>query len=290
MKKKVKIAAVQFAAEQAILKESKKESNVQKIIQYIKQLGASYDLLVFPELATTGYISTRGYLPQSKIQFWKLAENTEDSGILRHIQEEVNKGNCSCIFGFPEKTRIKYEIFNSAALMEPGQPIRIYRKIHIPIEEMHYFTPGSRTQVFDTKVGKVGIAICYDYIFPEIIRVLGIKGAEIIVVILCFPDIGNLKLMGEHITIARALENQVHLVFCNSTGKVGGTKHELTLCGESKIVNSLGEIISRAPTNQECVIKGIVTERQLEQGAAVLPVFKDRQIHAYKSLVEPVDQ
>ncbi|MBM3154463.1 MAG: carbon-nitrogen hydrolase family protein [Chloroflexi bacterium] len=289
MKKEVRVAAVQFAAEQAILNESKKGANVKRVVQYIRQLGPSHDLLVFPELSTTGYIPSRGYLPQSKIQFWKLAEDPESSPTLQEIKDEVDKAGCVCILGFPEKTRIKYEIFNSAALMEPGQPTRIYRKIHIPVEETHYFTPGSRTQVFSTHVGKIGIAICYDYVFPEIVRVLGVQGAEIVVIILCFPNIGNLKVMGEYVTVARALENQVHLVFCNSAGKIGGARKELTLCGDSKIVNSLGEIVARAPTAQECIISATLTEEQLEQGASILPVFKDRQIHAYRPLIEPLD-
>jgi predicted amidohydrolase len=78
--------------------------------------------------------------------------------------------------------------------------------MHIPIEEMHYFTDGSKTQAYPTRISKIGIAICYDYVFREIIRVLGVQGAEIVVVILCFPNVSNLKLIGEYVTMACALE------------------------------------------------------------------------------------
>lgn len=289
MKSEVKVTVVQFAPEQAIFDENKKQSNVERIVRYIEQLGSLCDLLVFPELSTTGYIPIRGYLPESKINFWKLSEDLEDSIALREIEKAVNRTGCLCVFGFAERARVKGEIFNSAALVEPGQFTRVYRKVHIPVEEMHYFTPGSGTQVYPTRIGKIGIAICYDLIFPEIIRVLGVQGAEIVVIIVNAFNFANLKLMGEYLPMARALENQIHIIFCNSSGKLRGTKHELTLTGGSKIISSPGEIVAKSSTDEECVISGVITQKELENGASIIPVFRDRQIHAYTPLIEPLD-
>ena len=63
MKSEVKVTAVQFAAEPAVFDPVKKAANIERICTYIERLGPGCDLLVFPELATTGYIPMQGYWP-----------------------------------------------------------------------------------------------------------------------------------------------------------------------------------------------------------------------------------
>jgi predicted amidohydrolase len=289
MQKEVRVTAVQFAAEAAVFDPSRKTNNINRLCSYIEKLGPDCDLLVFPELAVTGYIPMQGYWPEKKIEFAKLAEDPSDSPTLARFQAAVDKAGCTCILGFPEKARPKYEAYNTAALIEPGQPMRFYRKVHMPAEENHYFIPGSRTTVHTTVIGKIGIAICYDYIFPEIVRVLGVMGAEIIVFILCFPDSGNMKSISEPIATTRALENQAHVVFCQSAGKLDFAGAPVTLAGNSFIVSSKGKVLARADTQDECVVNAVLTEKDLERGASVFPYFRDRRPEAYRPLVEPLD-
>ncbi len=249
MKSEVKVTCVQFAAEPAIFDPLKKALNIDRICAHIEKLGPGCDLLVFPELATTGYIPMQGYWPEKKVEFAKLAEDPAGSTNLERIQKLVDKAGCTCILGLPEKARPKYEIYNSAALLEKGQPPRFYHKVHIPVEENHYFIPGYRTTVHSTGIGKIGIAICYDFMFPEIVRVLGVLGAEIIVFILntCHPG------------------------------------------RNSMIVSSRGRVLAKADSQDECVIHATLTEKDLEKGASFFPYFRDRRPEAYKPLVEPLD-
>ena len=97
-------------------------------------------------------------------------------------------------------------IFNTAVLIGPGgKLIGKYRKVALPRTEIEAgITPGDQYPVFDTKLGRIGMMICYDGFFPEPARQLSIRGAEII----AFPVAGCNPLLAA----ARACENHVFLV------------------------------------------------------------------------------
>jgi predicted amidohydrolase len=208
--------------------------------------------------------------------------------VLKKLAEITHKVKCVSIVGFSERSIVKYETFNSAALMEAGVKTRFSRKLHIPTEENHYFTPGTKIEVFDTSVGKIGIAICYDFVFPEMIRIMALKGAEIIVIPSNVFDMANFRTMSHALPVARAIENQVHVIFCNGCAKFVTGKHEMKLFGESKIINSLGDIVSESKSGEECVVRGDVSEKELREGSSFLSVFRERQIDVYRPLLEPL--
>lgn len=291
MKEQVKVAVVQFSSKQAIYDEKLEAQNLNRIVDYIEQNGKNCDLIVFPELTLCGYIHLGGYAPwhSYKLGYWNVAEDIRDSEALREIGKAVDKAGCICIAGFAERSKVKYEIFNSAALIEPGRVTRFQRKIHLPTEENHFFIPGSNIEVYDTKIGKLGIAICYDFVFPEVVRILALKGAEIVVIIANVLDMANFKEMSHALPIARAIENQVHIILCNSIGELRTKKHKISSFGESKIIDSFGKIITEAPADKECVLTGILTREELERGASFLSPFRDRKPEIYGPLTEPLN-
>lgn len=71
-------------------------------------------------------------------------------------------------------------VYNAAAVVGPGGYIGKQRKLHMPVAEYRYYGTGSRFEVFDIGLCKLGISICYDNWFPETSRVLAIKGAEVL--------------------------------------------------------------------------------------------------------------
>ncbi len=108
------------------------------------------------------------------------------------------------VVGLVERDR--HLIYNTAALIgSDGKIIGKYRKVTLPRTEIEGgITPGTEYPVFDTRLGKIGIMICYDGFFPEVARQLSINGAEII----AFPVWGCNPLLAA----ARACENHVFLV------------------------------------------------------------------------------
>jgi predicted amidohydrolase len=102
--------------------------------------------------------------------------------------------------------RVEHLVYNTAVLIGPdGNLIGKYRKVCLPREEVVWgVTPGDEYPVFSTRLGKVGLMICWDVHFPEVARNLSYRGAEII----ALPIWGGNPLLAS----ARAVENQVFLV------------------------------------------------------------------------------
>ncbi len=286
MKEEVTVALVQMAAKQAVFNAEDRDENIKHIVEHIKSLGKDNELVVFPELATCGY-TPFGYSAKSKLRLWEVAEDFESTTGMREILKATEGSDCLFIFGFAERSRIKYDVYDSTALVTQGKVLGVHRKIHLGGEEGHYFTPGPEPEVFRTKIGNIGMGVCYDMVFPEEPRVLAVKGAEIMVFPAGWADLGNLKLMSKALPVARAVENQTFVIFCNGVGLVGKKEFQLSFMGGSRIVSPTGEVVAESTTDQEEVITGVLRKRELEKGVSIFFIFRDRQIGTYLPLTQP---
>ncbi len=152
------------------------DHNISKMCKFIKcakALGA--DVICFHELTICDY---------TNIEEWS---ETIPGGTTNKIREKARQVGIGVIFGLPEIDNGK--LFNSAIMIDPeGKLIGKYRKTHLSLDsrggkiprEVDIFSPGKELPVFDTWLGKVGIMICKDGLFPEVARILSIKGVEII--------------------------------------------------------------------------------------------------------------
>jgi predicted amidohydrolase len=104
--------------------------------------------------------------------------------------------------------------YNSSVFISPDREISVYRKAHLFYKEKLVFSNGNtHFPVYNTSIGKIGVMICFDWIFPEVCRSLALKGAEII----CQP--ANLVL--PHCPLAmrvRSIENRIFTVTANRIG------------------------------------------------------------------------
>jgi predicted amidohydrolase len=117
-------------------------------------------------------------------------------------------------------------LYNSAVLIAPDGLVGTYRKIHLGIPlETNRFTPGDRVPVFETRLGPIGISICYDfYNNPELSRILALKGARILVNPTGSTDLPGKARMITSTTLVRAQENLVYAVSANRVGDQGGAR------------------------------------------------------------------
>lgn len=101
-------------------------------------------------------------------------------------------------------------IYNTAVLLgRKGELIGRYRKTHVPLGEAVAVSPGHAYPVFRTDFGVVGMLICWDMIFPEVARILALRGAEL----LLFPTLGlGPERIGEAMLSVRAVDNRVYIV------------------------------------------------------------------------------
>jgi predicted amidohydrolase len=215
------------------------ETNVSRIVSKLEALAAQdVDLAVFPEAALTGYCVA------SKDAALGIAVSGK---ALAPIKEAVDRLNILAVVGYAETDGTT--VWNTATLFEPGVPNRNYRKTHLPYLGLDRFVEaGDRLEVFDTRIGRIGLLICFDLRLPEPTRTLALRGADIIVLPTNWPE--GAEVSATSIAVARAAENHVFLAACNRVGEENGFR----FIGHSKIVDPNGKLLALAADDKEQTI------------------------------------
>jgi predicted amidohydrolase len=205
------------------------ETNVRNAISMME--GVEADLFVLPELFNTGY----NFVDAQEAD--RLSEST--SGYTFDLMSTfTRRKSCYVAYGFVEKT---VRLFNSATLVGPYGMMGLYRKIHLYNTENLFFSPGDLGfPVFNLPIGRIGIMICFDWIFPESARSLALKGAQLIVhpsnlVLPYCPDA----------MITRSIENRVFTATADRVGTENRGGVSFTFIGSSEIVATNGTVLQR---------------------------------------------
>ena len=246
---------------------------VEKNLSTIERLveGQRADLLVLPELCTTGYCFV------SKREARELAEpvNGPTIGALKKLAK-ANRVNL--VAGFAELSAGK--VYNSAALVRPSGKVDLYRKTHLFWNEKKWFSPGDTGfGVFSIGQVRVGLMICFDWLFPEAARTLALRGAQVI----CHPS--NLVLPHCPASMpVRALENRVFTVTANRTGRERRGEQDLRFIGQSVICGPDRTVLACAGADEECV-RVVKIDPALAKDKKVTPLndlFSDRRKRFYR--------
>ncbi len=226
------------------------------------------DVIVLPETWTTGFYPTQS-LPaycdkngeKVKAKFSSLAEELGVNIVAGSVATLKNGKAYNTAYVFSRN----------------GECVAEYDKTHLftPMNEDKFFEFGDHTCTFTLDGVKCGIVICYDIRFPELARTLALKGAEMLFAVSQWPDkrIPHLEVL----TRARAIENQMFVVCCNSCGKTPST----VFGGSSQTVDPLGVIIAKAGASEE-VITADCDISVIKEIRESINVFKDRKTEIYK--------
>ena len=196
------------------------EKDFEDVMSAITQNKKS-DIIVFPEICLSNF--------KNREEF----RNKVDE--LRQISKKYKIIICIGIEEFD-----KNKVYNSAFLIE-GNKIYKYRKVHLVWDEPKFYEYGNlKFPVYKTRIGKIGMLICYDNEFPESMRCLKLNGAEIV----CMPAGWPTKIAEwwDILTKARARENQVFVLASNDFND---------RCGKSRIVDPLGNVIAEVRKNKK---------------------------------------
>jgi predicted amidohydrolase len=276
MPEKVNVALAQISCK---VGDKKHNINVMKNnIKRAKEKGAN--LVIFPELSLTGYLN--------RDLAYELAEPIPGSSIYS-LEEIAKKENIHIVFGMPEQSEKAHAVlYNTAVLLGPDGLIGKYRKTHLPthsvFEEKRYFRLGYEAPVFETEIGKIGLTICYDMFFPEISRLLRLKGSQLIVCISASPAVRSRFF--EVFTAARALENTVFLAYVNLVGVEDG----LQFWGGSRTIAPDGSILAKAKYDEEDLVIGTIDYADLERAEAFVPTLRDLRPELFNSLREQAEK
>ena len=228
--KLVKIAVVQFKAS------TSKADNLSKSILYISRAAKNgADLVAFPEFMMFYTDSS-----QTPRQITDLAEGAGGE-FVSAIAEAARQNSIQVIGSFYEKSKKRDRVYDTTFVIDmDGEMISKYRKVHLydalGFRESDKITPGSKiAKPVKTRLGMVGMMICYDLRFPEMSRLLAMAGSQVLVAPSAWVR-GEMK--EEHwvaINKTRAIENGCYVVAPDQVGNI--------YCGRSLVVDPFGRIL-----------------------------------------------
>jgi len=173
--------------------------------------------------------------------------------------------------------------FDSSPVIDAdGSLLGVTRMIHITqyeyFYEQDYYTPGdTAAPVYDTRAGRIGVAICYDRHFPEYMRALALGGAELVVV----PQAGAAGEWPEGLYEAEmqvaAFQNGFYTALCNRVG----VEDNLVFAGESFICSPEGVVVARSPAGEDHVLHACLDMDAVESSHARRLFLPDRRPELY---------
>ena len=261
------------------------EANVTKAVAWLEQAVKEHaaELVVFPETITTGFVTGL-----SALELWDLVDEVPGR-ITRDMQTAAKALNVHVVWPTYRRGPEPGTVYNSAVLIGPdGEIVGIYDKTHLfPVERRDcggWSTAGNRAEVFETALGSIGMMICYDGDFPELSRLLAVKGAEVIVrpsALLRSFDIWYIT------TCARAYDNHVYLVATNSVGVDAGGSYYF---GHNMIVTPIAWRLAQARGGEEIISARLSPDplRYVTWGSKSPQVFdhlQDRNLELYEEIL-----
>jgi predicted amidohydrolase len=185
-----------------------------------------------------------------------------------------------------ERVEGSERLFNSSALIGPdGGVVAVYRKIHmfdvdvggVSYRESDREQPGDEVVLASAGQLELGLTVCYDLRFPELYRILAVRGAQLLTVPSAFTEVTGRDHW--HVLVrARAIENQAFVLAPN---QVGETPPEYRSYGHSLIVDPWGVVLAQAP-DEECFVAAELDLERQRQIRAELPSLANRRPDAYR--------
>ena len=281
---------VTLAATQMTCSKNSSE-NIDKAESIIrKAAGMGAQIILIQELFESTY-----FCMDQKDELFGLAKPFENNPTLEKMSKLASELKVVLPVSFFEKANRAH--YNAIAVINAdGNILGKYRKSHIPdgpgYQEKFYFNPGDTGfKVWDTAYAKIGIGICWDQWFPEVARIMALKGAEV----LFYPtaiggepedDGFDSSDMWQRAMIGHSAANQIPVVASNRIGTEQGEEISNYFYGRSFITNHVGDKIAEAGREKEEVLIGKVNLDEAENLRNVWGVFRDRRTDLYSDLLK----
>ncbi len=240
--------------------------------QIVKAREAGADLIVFPELALSGYF-LKDLVPE-------VALRIDSPEILRLI--ELSR-EISIAIGFVEETN-DYLFFNSALYLEDGAICHLHRKVYLPtyglFDEQRYLAHGSSFRAFDTRYGRFGMLICEDMWHLSASYILAMDRATTLICLSSSPARGidgdslGSAAAWQKLTSTTAMFLNCRVLYCNRVGFEDG----VNFWGGSEYVAPSGESIVRGALLEKDFVSAAVDEGALRRERIFSPMMRDENL------------
>jgi N-carbamoylputrescine amidase len=258
---------------------------------------AGANLILLPELWSGPY-----FCQSQEACLMGLADPLENNVLVKRMQLLAKVYSVVLPISFYE--RRNNSLFNSVVMIDAdGKIAGVYRKTHIPdgtgYQEKFYFSPGDTGfKVFDTKVGKVGVAICWDQWFPEAARAMTLQGADVILyptAIGSEPQDPTIDSSGhwQRVMQGHAAANMIPVVASNRFGTeilmhqdTNVEKQRITFYGKSFITDNTGAIVAQCTQDEPVVVvTAEIDKEQNRRDRLAWGMFRDRRPDCYGVLL-----
>ena len=264
----------------ALIQQTASEDNESNIVKGLKNIDKAAEmgaeLAVFAELAFTRFYPQ--YRANKNLS--ELAEPVPGPTTKRFMDKAKEHNMVIVINLFEIEKGHTYD--SSPVIDSDGSLLGTTRMVHIAdyecFYEKSYYEEGNHgAQVYNTAVGKVGVAICYDRHYPEFMRALGVKGAEVVVI----PQAGTIGEWPEGLYEAELQVASFHNgYFCALANRVG-KEDQMEFAGESVITNPEGRVIAQSPLGIDDILIHNLDLSEVEKSNARTMFFRDRRPDIY---------
>jgi beta-ureidopropionase len=254
-----------------------KTENIKRGVEALEQAARQgAEIVAFPELAFERFYPQRPAAPMA----WRLGETVPGPTTDLFARKAQELGVVVILNLYELDGNRGFDC--SPVIDADGSLLGRTRMVHITdypcFHEQGYYVPGDTgAPVYQTKAGRVGVAICYDRHYPEYMRALALGGADLVVV----PQAGSLDEWPEGLYEGEmrvaAFQNGYFIGLCNRVG------HEecLTFAGESFICAPDGRVIARSPQLQESVLHASINLSDAESSHARRLFLQHRRPELY---------
>ena len=266
-----------------------RERNLDRALENAREAARrGADAIVFPELAIDRFFPRRPGDSTAR----ELAEPVPGPTIER-LSELARELGLVIVFNLYERDA-EGRFFDSSPVIDAdGTLLGVTRMIHITdytgFHEQDYYHPGDRgAPVYETRAGRIGVAICYDRHYPEYMRALGLGGADVVVI----PQAGALAEWPEGMFEAEvrtaAFQNGYFAALCNRVGEEENRREgeeELVFAGDSFVVDPQGKLIARGARLEEDLVVADLDLSRVQESAARSLFMKHRRPELYADWV-----
>lgn len=262
------------------------QANLEKHIEYIqKSIREGAELIVFPELSLTGQ------KVGPEVEDASLAADSATINEICHLSHKID-----IVVGVNERSEVSlYERYNAAFYLSDRTLVHRHRKLFLVnyavFEEAKHYVPGNNLQAFDTRLGRVCMLVCNDVWHAPSPYIAALDGAEILIVPAnsargTLNDRLDIPATWEHMNRAYSAMLGFYTIFVNRVGVRRDMYGEYRYWGGSEIIDAQGQVVVKAPYDEEALIFGEIDTSEVSLQRYRAPLVRDARLWLYQQEID----